>query len=368
MDRPRRDPGLYEELTDWLPTVVDLDTIHPRAARYLCEYPTGSGRWYAAPCETDAVGMVYRRDWFEDPAEQAAFQERYGYALAAPDTWEQFRDVAEFFHRPDEKRYGCVLPTGRSYDSLTMGVQNLLWAFGGAWKDPESNRVVGFLDTPESAAAVDFLRELLAFGPNGAQNMDYGRVLEPFVDGSTAMQLNYFAFFPDIHATFGDKVGFAPVPAKDGRRIASLGGQGFSISTNIPEAEKELSKRFIAWFLQTEVQKKWITKPAASPPTPRSSERGVPGPDPLQRSLRRLDRHHAGLLERAALQRADGGDPALHRRGPGRQPRHRRGLGRAGQGEGTHPAGSGAVVGPCGPRRCSWPGPGPRPPWTRPCG
>ena len=254
--------GLYLELTSWLPTVVDLDSIHPRAARYLCEYPPGSGRWYAAPCETDAVGLAYRRDWFEDPAEKAAFKERYGYELAVPDTWEQFRDTAEFFQRPEEKRYGCALPTGRDYDALTMGVQNVLWAFGGAWKDEQSNRVVGFLDTPESAAAVDFFRELVALGPNGASDLDYGEVLSVFTNGSTAMLLNYFAFFPGIHAKLGDQVGFAVVPGKDGRRVASLGGQGLSISAHVPEARQELAKRFIAWFLKTETQRKWVTKPA----------------------------------------------------------------------------------------------------------
>ena len=43
--------GLYLELTDWLPSAVDIETIHPRAARYLCEYPPGSGKFFAAPCE-----------------------------------------------------------------------------------------------------------------------------------------------------------------------------------------------------------------------------------------------------------------------------------------------------------------------------
>ena len=109
--------GLYLELTDWLPEAVDISTIHPRAARYLCEYPPGSGKFFAAPCETDAIGFVYRKDWFEDPAEQAAFKAKYGRELMVPDTWEEFRDVAEFFHRPAEKRYGCSLLTGRGYDS-----------------------------------------------------------------------------------------------------------------------------------------------------------------------------------------------------------------------------------------------------------
>ena len=61
--------GLYLELTDWLTSAVEIKTIHPRAARYLCEYPPGSGKFFAAPCETDAIGFVYRKDWFEDEAE-----------------------------------------------------------------------------------------------------------------------------------------------------------------------------------------------------------------------------------------------------------------------------------------------------------
>ena len=73
--------GLYLELTDWLPTAVDISTIHPRAAKYLCEYPPGSGKYFAAPCETDALGFMYRKDWFEDPASKAAFMAKYGREL-----------------------------------------------------------------------------------------------------------------------------------------------------------------------------------------------------------------------------------------------------------------------------------------------
>lgn len=254
--------GFYLELTSWLPTVTDLSQVHQRAARYLCEYPEGSGKWFAAPCETDAVGLAYRKDWFEDPAERAAFKTKYGRELAVPATWDEFKQVAEFFQRPGEKRYGCALLTGRAYDALTMGLQNLLWSYGGMWHAPDSLKVEGYLNTPQTAAAVDAFRELIKLGPKGAENLDYGQVLEAFTNGSTAMLVNYFAFFPGIHKQFGDKVGFATVPGKDGRHIASLGGQGLSISTRIPPEQQELAKKFIAWFLQKRVQERWITKPA----------------------------------------------------------------------------------------------------------
>ncbi len=254
--------GLYLELTQWLPTVVDLASIHPRAARYLCEYPEGSGKWFAAPCETDAVGMAYRKDWFEDAAEKAAFQKKYGRELRVPDTWEEFLQVATFFQRPADKRFGCAIPSDRAYDGLTMGFQNVLWAFGGTWHAENSNKVVGHLDTQGTIDAVEFYRQIVNLGPRGAERLDYGQVLEAFTNGSTAMLLNYFAFFPGIHKQFGNKVGFAVVPAHKGKRVASLGGQGFSISTKVPASQQELAKKFIAWFLQRKVQEKWITKPA----------------------------------------------------------------------------------------------------------
>ena len=254
--------GLYVELTDWLPTVVDLATIHPRAAKYLCEYPEGSNRWYAAPCETDAIGLAYRKDWFDDAGERAAFQQKFGRELAVPATWQEFKQVAEFFQRPDAKRYGCAMPSDRAYDGLTMGVQNFLWSFGGRWHDEQSNKVVGFLDTPGTVEGIEFFKSLLPLGPKGAERLDYGQVLEAFTNGSTAMLLNYFAFFPGIHAQYGDKVGFAVVPAGPQGRVASLGGQGMSISTKIPAEQQELAKRFIAWFMKRETQEQWITKPA----------------------------------------------------------------------------------------------------------
>jgi len=254
--------NLYVELTDWLPTAVDMDTVHPRAARYLCEYPPGSGRFYAAPCETDAVGFAYRKDWFEDAKEKEAFQAKYGRELAVPDTWDEFRDLAEFFHRPDERRYGCTLLTGRDYDSLTMGYQQIMWTFGGSWGEQETYRVSGYANSDAAVAALTFMKELLAFAPKGAGNFGYDKNLESLTNGSTAMVMDYFAFFPGIVEQMGDKAGFFLAPAKDGRRVISLGGQGFSISTKVPESQQELAKKFIAWFLTTDVQKKWITKPA----------------------------------------------------------------------------------------------------------
>lgn len=254
--------GVYLDLTDWIGEAVDMDAVHPAARRYLCEYPPGSGRYFAAPCETDAVGFAYRRDWFEDPAEQAAFAAAHGRPLAVPTTWDELREVAAFFHRPAQKRFGVVMLSGRAYDSLVMGFQQLMWAFGGAWAGADGSPV-GAVDSPQSVAALEFYKGLLALGPEGGTRASYGDVVQYFMNGSTAMMMNYFAFFPDIAASaeLGGKVGFFRNPSQDGRRGVSLGGQGFSISTKVPAQQQALAKDFIAWFERREQQRVWVTKP-----------------------------------------------------------------------------------------------------------
>jgi multiple sugar transport system substrate-binding protein len=253
--------GLYLDLTSWLPTAVKLDELHPLAVKYLSEYPAGSKKYYAVPCETDAMGWAYRKDWFADPVEKDAFKAKYGKELGVPETWEDLEKVAAFFTRPDKKQYGSALVTGRGYDDLVMGFEQVLYAFGGSWGDPSTKKVSGFLDSPSSVQALDFFQQLLKYSPPGGAKFGYGEALEPFVNGSTAMLLNYFAFFPDLAKKMGDKVGFFAQPRQGERRYASLGGQGFSISTKVKKGQQDLAKRFIAWFQEEATQKKWVQKP-----------------------------------------------------------------------------------------------------------
>lgn len=255
--------GLYLELTDWLPTAIDMSSIHPRAARYLCEYPPGSSKFFAAPCETDAIGFVYRKDWFEDADEKAAFKAKYGRDLMAPETWEEFRDIAEFFQRPAERRYGCSLLTGRGYDSIVMGFQPFLWSWGGSWGDQQTFEVQGHLNSAGAVAGLEFFKGLMPFTPEGGTNADYYFNLEAFSNGSTAMVLDYFPFYPGIVTSMGEQVDFFKVPSHDGRRFISLGGQGFSISKKTTPEKQALAKQFIAWFSQTKIQEQWITYPGS---------------------------------------------------------------------------------------------------------
>ena len=254
--------GFYLDLTDWLKKTVDIRTIHRRASRYLCEYPPGSGRYFAAPCETDACGFAYRKDWFEDQANKNAFKRKTKRDLAVPDTWDEFVQVAEFFTQPDKGRYGSAIITGRGYDGLVIGFGQVLYAFGGSWGNEETYRINGTLNSDKAVEALTFYKSLLKYAPPGGEKLDYFHALDTFKNGSAAMVMNYFAFFPGLVDQFGDKVGFFVMPSKNDRRVASLGGQGMSISTKTTPEKQKMAKQFIAWFLKLETQKKWVEMPA----------------------------------------------------------------------------------------------------------
>ena len=71
----------------------DFEDVQP-GPRKLLEY---DGKKYMVANDHDGQVMYYRRDLLEDATHQAAFEAQFGYALAVPQTWEQFRDIAEYF-------------------------------------------------------------------------------------------------------------------------------------------------------------------------------------------------------------------------------------------------------------------------------
>ena len=253
--------GHYIDMTDFLVGKGIADTVTPATLTYYGEYPIGSGSYYAYPTEGDANGFAYRMDLFEDAANMAAFEAEYGYALDVPDTWEQLRDIAEFFTRPDEGLYGVGVYTQVDYDAITMGFENVLFSYGADLGD-ENNNVLGVVNSPEAVAALELYRELYSFAPPGTNNAFFAEMNDVFINGQAAMIMNYFAFFPALNNSeinpYQATTGYFSMPAgPGGERFAALGGQGISISSYIDAERQQASFDFIEWFAQEDVQVRW---------------------------------------------------------------------------------------------------------------
>ncbi|TIU24716.1 MAG: carbohydrate ABC transporter substrate-binding protein, partial [Mesorhizobium sp.] len=83
-----------------------------------------------------------------------------GYDLDIPKTYAQLRDIAEFFHRPDQKRYGVAIYTDNSYDAMAMGVESAIFSYGGDLGDYATYKVDGITNSKEAIAGLDMYKEL----------------------------------------------------------------------------------------------------------------------------------------------------------------------------------------------------------------
>ena len=249
--------GHYLDLTDFFKEHGIAESMAPATVKSYAEY---DGKFWAVPVEGDATGWAYRKDWFEDPAEMAAFKAKYGYDLAVPKDYKAMRDIAEFFHRPDQNRYGIAIYTDNSYDALVMGYENALFSYGGDLGDYATYKVDGVVNSPEAVAALEMYRELYGFTPPNWGKVFFQEDNQAITEGLAAMSMNYFAFFPALanEATNPNAkvTGYFANPAgPTGKQHAALGGQGVSIITYSQKQADSL--KFLEWFIREDVQKKW---------------------------------------------------------------------------------------------------------------
>lgn len=252
--------GHYVDLSDFFKKHNLTETMAPATIKYYSEYPQNSGKYWSVPTEGDAVGWSYRKDWFEDPKEMANFKAKYGYDLAPPKTFKELRDIAEFFYRPDQKRYGIAIYTDNSYDALAMGVENAIFSYGGELGDYAKYKVDGIINSDKNVEALELYRQLYKFTPPGWAKTFFVEDNQAITENLAAMSMNYFAFFPALVNEASNpnakNTGFFANPAgPTGEQFAALGGQGISIVSY--SENKDEAFKFLEWFVKDETQKKW---------------------------------------------------------------------------------------------------------------
>ncbi|GAB4550282.1 MAG: hypothetical protein OHK0023_15960 [Anaerolineae bacterium] len=196
-------------VTDWVAQchergdLLDLSahlTNHPPQ-----DYPHGwsesllgmqqfDGQIYGVPYHDGPECLIYRKDLFENPSEQAAYRDQFGTDLRVPQTWAEFHQVAKFFTRPQDNLYGTVFaayPDGHNtvYDFCLQ-----LWTRGGELFDAQNKLQ---LDTPKAVQALEFYRKMLndtrAVHPQ-CREFDSVKSGMAFAAGEVAMMINWFGF------------------------------------------------------------------------------------------------------------------------------------------------------------------------------
>ncbi len=224
-----------------------------------------SGMWgdknIGIPFYNNTMLFYYRKDLFNDPQLQDAFQAKYGRDLAVPTTWSETVEVAEFFTKafnPDSPTdYGIALMFPRTHTTFYM---YLLW-FAGYRRSQAGLDKFGPVDldygdyftadhqpafsSEEGLQALQDISALLPYSPDPLGS-DYGETLEAFSKGTVAMVpqwTNPWATWKTAEALqpFDEKVGAAVMPGGH-----SVGGS-WALGMNVNSQHKEEAFRFIQY-------------------------------------------------------------------------------------------------------------------------
>ncbi|WP_207425264.1 sugar ABC transporter substrate-binding protein [Pedobacter sp. SYSU D00535] len=138
--------------------------------------------------------LIYRKDLFEDPSEQEAYQKAFGKALAPPESWEEFQQIAQFFNRPEQNLYGTVFAGYPDGHNTVFDFCLQLWTRNGYLLNSKGNVQI---NTPAAMKGLEFYREIFrdktAVHP-GSSEFESVAAGAAFARGEVAMMVNWFGF------------------------------------------------------------------------------------------------------------------------------------------------------------------------------
>ncbi len=245
---------------------LDIDWYDPIVVSTYMTYPDGSDQLWGLPQEGDVMALFLRKDLFENPDEQKAFEAEYGRPL--PTTFEDFEaltmseyeDVAKFFTRPDDELYGSAMQFAKEYDFASMNLYPFMFSMGGDIWDQDTGQVQGILDSEINAEAMVWNKRMLDYMPPGAQNYGIAQVVDIFAQGKVASAFQWAAVgLGMINDENRDDVMVVPPPVferADGTmdRTYAMGGQPWVLNAfNTPDQQR-VAIDFLKWWYLPETQ------------------------------------------------------------------------------------------------------------------
>lgn len=219
------------------------------------------------PFYSGSKAIAYRKDLFENPANQQAFQAEYGYELPMPPTApDQLTDLAEFFTGRGVD-YGIVFSGQGDSAETTMG--DLIFRHGVVGYQDEDNNALWGEDHPENQQAVADAAEWITslvdngYAPTEVTAMATGEATSFYTAGNAAMIYDHI-YLPwaqfnaqNVVSAIGESGSFEPPNFADG-------GSGFTFfwGYGIPDCAdaKDAGWEFIKWLMTEENLKLALSK------------------------------------------------------------------------------------------------------------
>jgi multiple sugar transport system substrate-binding protein len=228
--------------------------LYPGAWQNLSVF---KGTRYGYPLAANSMVLIYRKDLLDNPAEKRAFRARYGYELSAPGDWKQYKQVAEFFNRPDRGLYGTLIQ-GKRHPAIWFEWLNFAFSFGGGVMDRQRSWEYGpiVINSPETIRGTEFYNSLKQYSPPGFTNFTWDDAGEQMREGHVFMCILWSDAMHSVEdpkrSTVAGKVGFAPLPVGAGGPTAQIAGATYFVSRYAKHPKEAF--QFELWMMRKDCQ------------------------------------------------------------------------------------------------------------------
>jgi len=215
------------------------------------------GKPYGFPFTALTMYLWYRQDLLDDPKEQAGFKAKYGYDMQVPSTWEQYRDLAEWFTRPDEGFYGTAIQ-GKRHEALWYEWLNFLYSFGGDMMEVDSGSECGpiIVNSPEAVESLEYYKSLVQYSPSDTLNYFWDDVMVAMQQGKVFELIMWndatYAVEDPSQSTVSGKMGFGMIPQGKGGKVGQVEGWTYLIPAYAKN--QEAAFLFIQWMMEYQQQ------------------------------------------------------------------------------------------------------------------
>ncbi|SHM76625.1 extracellular solute-binding protein [Gracilibacillus kekensis] len=246
-------PALYEGLEP----IQDIVTDEISADLFpgLIDGATIEDNVYGLPTWTNSKILLYRKDLFEDENNKSAFEAEFGYELAPPGDWEQYKDIASFFGNNEDypELYGTSVFGASSGDSVASWLDHVTQAGADNLVLDDNGEVI--VNDQYHVDALNMLNDLVSTEgsvPENTLETASAETAELFYNGNLAMMLAWGHFYvpandPDTSDVAG-KVGAAPMIAGE-EGIGVVPGPWYQV---IPSSsnKKDMAKKYLEFMYE----------------------------------------------------------------------------------------------------------------------
>lgn len=256
---------------------IEIDDVLPNIVSTLSWEDT----IYALPYDGDIHYYAFRKDLLSDPEINDRFRNEYGYDLSpesGANTWEEWRNIAEFFtgwdwnENGDTDDFGIACMTKRA-DTLWWGFHSRATAYA---KHPDDPSYFIDVETGESRlnnpgfvrALTEWKEEILNWSPPGGSNFAYadsanamngGRVVQTYSwdavtqatdpETSVIQGLEGYNILPGVHEVYNARSGeWESFDEPSHAPFHAFGGWVIAVSSQV-----EANKQDAVWDMVTEL-------------------------------------------------------------------------------------------------------------------